>query len=418
MVRTIGRLKALTVERAKAPGLYPDGGGLWLQIKSREAKSWVFRFKHQAIAGGKARMMGLGSVKDYTLAAARAKAAECRRLLAEGKDPIAEREAERARVRLEAATAKTFKWCAEELIKGKREGWRSARHAAQWSSTLETYAYPEIGDMAVAAVDLPAVLRVLRPIWTGPGARPETASRLRGRIESVLSWAAVHGYRHGENPAQWRGRLDAILPSKAKVVRVEHHPALPYSEIGAFMADLRQQEGTAARALEFLILTAARVSEISAATWDHVDLSGALWIVPPARIKAGREHRVPLSEPALEILRKLAPAKAVGHIFPSTRRSKVVSSASMLDVLRRIRPGDLTVHGFRSTFRDWAAEQTNFPSEAAEMALAHAVSDKVEAAYRRGDMIERRRQLMEAWGRYCGTVAKGGKVVPIRGAEA
>jgi integrase len=415
MVRTIGWLKALTVERARKPGLYPDGGGLWLQIKGKGARSWVFRFKVQGIAGGKARAMGLGSFHDFGLAEARARAAECRRLIAEGIDPIAKREAERAQRRLDTATAKTFRWCAVELVKDKRAGWRNARHASQWSNTLEAYAYPELGDVPVAAVDVAAVLRVLRPIWN---AKPETASRLRGRVEAVLSWAAVHGYRHGNNPAQWRGRLDAILPSKGKLKTVKHHPALPYSKIGAFVTELRALDSVAARALEFAILTAARVSEVTGATWAEVDLAAALWTVPADRIKAGREHRVPLSAAALVILRGVEREQRGAFIFQGNRPGKALSVSALPFVLKRMGREDLTVHGFRSTFRDWAAEQTNFPSEAAEMALAHAVGSRVEAAYRRGDMIERRRQLMEAWARYCGTVSKGGKVVSIRGAEA
>jgi integrase len=273
------------------------------------------------------------------------------------------------------------------------------------------------GKLPVQSIDLAMVLKVLEPIWSTTS---ETASRLRGRIEAVLDWATVRGYRQGENPARWRGHLDSLLPSRAKVQAVRHHPALAYDQMGGFMEALRQQEGVSARALEFVILTACRTSEAIGATWDEIDLAAKLWTIPANRIKAGREHRVPLSAPALAILERMAVIRTGSHVFPGGKAGKPLSSMALLMVLRRIGRGDLTAHGFRSSFRDWAAERTSFPPEVAEMALAHSVSDKVEAAYRRGDLFEKRRQLADAWAKFCGTAkaSSNSAVVPIRRAIA
>jgi integrase len=255
-------------------------------------------------------------------------------------------------------------------------------------------------------------MKALEPIWK---AKPETASRLRGRIEAVLDWATVRGYRKGENPARWRGHLDKLLPARAKIQKVVHHPALPYSEIADFMVSLRNQEGIAARALEFLILTAARTGEIIGAGWDEVDLDERVWVIPEARMKAGREHRVPLSGPALAIVKQMNEIRESDFVFPGGKKGRPLSNMAMLALLKRIGRNDLTTHGFRSTFRDWAAERTTFSREVIEMALAHTIENKVEAAYRRGDLFRKRRQLMEAWARYCGTTRVQGDVVPISG---
>jgi integrase len=261
-----------------------------------------------------------------------------------------------------------------------------------------------------------AVLRVLRPIWTGENAIPETASRLRGRIEAVLAWATVHGYRKGDNPAQWRGRLDAVLPSKGKLTAVKHFPALPYAEIGPFMADLRAQEGTSARALEYLILTAGRTNEVLGARFDEIN-EGDVWIIPPERMKGARQHRVPLSPAAKAVVEAMAKLRTGDFIFPSIRAGKPLSGMAMLLALARMERSDVTPHGFRSSFRDWCAEETDYPREVAEMALAHAVGSAVEGAYRRGDMMDKRRRLMEDWADYCAAAKKPGKVVPMRRAS-
>jgi len=403
MAREIGKLSAIKVTKATKPGLYADGGGLYLRIGPTGAKSWVYRF----MLDGKRRDMGLGPLHTITLADARAKAVECRKQRLDGTDPVLARDAVRAAQRLETAKGMTFQECAIAYIDAHQAGWRNAKHRQQWPNTLKTYAYPLFGSLPVQAVDLPLVLKAIEPIWTE---KPETASRLRGRIEAVLDWASVRGYRRGDNPARWRGHLDSLLPSKSKVRAVEHHSALPYDQMGAFMETLRAQEGISARALEFTILTAARTSEAIGATWDEIDLQAKLWTIPANRIKAGREHRVPLSVPALAILEAMQAVKTNDFVFPGNKADKPLSGMALLMLLRRMKRGDLTAHGFRSTFRDWAAERTNFPRDVAEMALAHTVGDKVEAAYRRGDLIEKRRQLAEAWAKFCGTVQPAGIV--------
>jgi integrase len=409
MVRASGTLTALKVTRTRKPGIYGDGGGLYLQVAESGAKSWLFRF----MLNGRARAMGLGSARTIILADARAKSGECRRLLQAGLDPIEARKAQREAADLEAAKSITFAKAAEAYITAHRVGWSNAKHAAQWAATLDRYVIPVFGAMPVQQVDATLVMKALEPIWTN---KVETASRVRGRIEAVLDWAAARGYRRGENPARWRGHLQNLLPRRSKVRRVEHHPALPYSEIGEFMASLRLQEGVAARALEFLILTATRTSETIGARWSEIDLSEAIWIVPPTRIKAGKEHRVPISSTARAVLNAMRPAAsgADAFVFPGGRRGRALSNMALSAVLKRMGRADLTVHGFRSSIRDWAAEQTNYPREVAEMALAHAVGDKVEAAYRRGDLFQKRRCMMDEWARFCGTARKGGKVVPIR----
>ena len=418
--RVINKLTTVQVRQARRRGLYGDGGGLFLQVGAGGAKSWVFRFKQ----AGRLRVMGLGPVHTVSLAEARDKATDCRKLRLNGVDPIDDRRAARSAAKFEAAKAITFEQCAEAYIAAHKAGWRSEKHAAQWPSTLASYVYPVLGSLSVQAVDVALVMRVLEQKIAGAGdealwrARPETASRVRGRIESILDWATARGYREGENPARWRGHLENLLPPRSKVRRVEHHAALPYPEIGAFMAELRAIGGIAARALEFTILTAARTGEAVGARWGEINFPDRLWTVPGERMKAGKEHRVPLSNAALAILGDLAAIRSDDHVFPGGRVGRPLSNMAMLMLLRRMSRGDLTAHGFRSSFRDWAAECTSFPTEVAEMALAHTVSDKVEAAYRRGDLFQKRRQLTEAWAALCDAPALGGEVVPIRGIAA
>jgi integrase len=394
MARAIGKLTALGVYRAKRRGYHGDGGGLFLQVSNSGAKSWVFRFKE----GGRLREMGLGAAHTVSLAEAREKARECRRMRLGGIDPIEARKAGRAQARFEVQNAMTFEACAERYIAAHKAGWRNPKHAAQWPSTLSTYVYPIFGSLPVQAVDIGLVMKAVEPIWTD---KPETASRVRGRIESVLDWATARGYRQGENPARWRGHLENLLPKKSKIRRVQHHPALPYAEIGDFMAALKQQEGVPARALEFAILTVARTGEVISATWPEINFGERLWTVPAERMKAGKEHRVPLSAAVIAILEEMQKIRHGDFAFPGAKARRPLGNMALLIVLRRMGRGDLTTHGFRSSFRDWVAERTDFPSEVAEMALAHAVSDKVEAAYRRSDLFEKRRRLMDAWARFC-----------------
>jgi integrase len=328
-----------------------------------------------------------------------------------GVDPLAAKQDARTAARIEAATVMSFRVCAEAYIAAHQAGWRNPRHRAQWPATLAAYAYPVFGELPAQAIDTGLVLRAIEPIWT---TKPETASRVRGRIESVIGWAATKGYRKpGENPARWKGHLENLLPAKSKVRRVEHHAALPYAEIAAFMAELRRQEGVGARGLEFAILTAARTGEVIGARWDEINLAERLWVIPAARTKAGKEHRVPLSDPAMAIVEAMAALRQGDFIFPGGKARRPLNNRALLMTLRRMGRDDLTAHGFRSSFSDWCAERTAYPSEVREMALAHAVGDKVEAAYRRGDLFEKRRDLADAWAAYCaGSV--GGKVVQLR----
>jgi integrase len=402
----LNRLTAVEVRANDKKGMYHDGGGLYLQVSGSGTKSWIFRFT----LDGRAREMGLGPVHAIPLADARKRAAECRRMRLDGIDPIEARSEHRSWKKLEAARGMTFDACAAAYLDAHNDGWRNAKHREQWRNTLNSYAGPVFGSLPVQAVDLTLIMKALEPIWK---AKPETASRLRGRIEAVLDWATVRGYRKGENPARWRGHLDKLLPARAKIQKVVHHPALPYSEIADFMVSLRNQEGIAARALEFLILTAARTGEIIGARWDEFDLKDKIWVVSEARMKAGREHRVPLFGPALAILKKMNEMRESDFVFPGGKKSMPLSNMAMLAFLKRIGRNDLTAHGFRSTFRDWAAERTTFPREVIEMALAHTIENKVEAAYRRGDLFQKRRQLMEAWARFCNTKAVSARVASI-----
>ena len=408
MAREPGKLTALAVARAKAPGLYNDGGGLYLQIAPSGSRSWIFRYQQ----AGQRRYMGLGGAAAVTLAEARRKAVKAREVMGEGKDPIEEARTLKADNAAKKAKDTTFREAANQYIASHATGWRNAKHAAQWQATLETYAFPVLGGVSVAAVDVAMVLKVLEPIWTD---KTETARRVRGRIEAILDWAAARNMRAGDNPASWRGRVMYLLPKRSKAAAVKHHPALPYARMGEFMAALRLQDGTAARALEFLILTAARTSEATGTRWQEIDVGNAVWIVPADRIKAGKDHRVPLSAPALAIVRAMAETRQGDFVFPGGRRERPLTNMAMAGVLERMGRDAITVHGFRSSFRDWAAERTNYPREVAEMALAHSVGDKVEAAYRRGDLFEKRRRIMADWAKHCARIEKadGGNVVAL-----
>jgi integrase len=354
--------------------------------------------------------MGLGPYPEISLAEAREQAAAQRKLRLDGTDPIAVRQAGRQQAKLNSAKLMTFRACAEAYIAAHRAGWKNPKHAAQWPATLSAYAYPVFGDLQVQVVDVGLVMKAVEPIWT---TKPETASRVRGRIESVLDWATARGYRQGGNPARWRGHLENLLPKKTKVRRVEHHAAMPYTELSGFMAELRQHDGIAVRALEFAILTVARTGEVIGAKWDEINLSTKVWTVPGERMKAGKEHRVPPSDAALTILDKMGAVRQGDFVFAGGKIGRSLSNMALLMTLRRMGRGDLTVHGFRSTFSDWCADQTTTPSEVREMALAHVVSDKVEAAYRRGDLFEKRRQLAQTWARFCAGLAEG-NVLPLR----
>ncbi len=406
---TSARLRTLT-----KPGTYGDGSGLYLQVRGPEQRAWLFRYKRS----GKGRLMGLGPYPEIGLADAREAAAAARKLLAQGVDPLDARRA--AQAEETAAQARTFRQVADAYVAAHEAAWRNAKHRQQWRNTLATLAYPKLGAMPVAAITTADVLAVLQPIWK---ATPETASRLRGRIEAVLSYSKALHWREGQNPAAWKDNLDHLLPQTGKLARVEHHAALPWSDMGAFMAALRGKAGIGARALEFAILTAARSGEVRGAIWGEIDLDAATWTVPGGRMKAGREHRVPLSDAALAVLREVAPlrdreAGAAALVFSGIKHGKPLSDMSLTAVLRRMEMGDLTAHGFRSSFRDWCAEATAYPREVAEAALAHVNKDKVEAAYARGDLFDKRRRLMAEWATYCSRPAAGGDVVPLRAKES
>ena len=411
MPRPIERLSALGLSKlAKRKGVFCDGGGLYLHSDPPAQCSWLFRYR----LNGKTRWMGLGPYPTISLAKARELATRARTLKALGTDPIDQRDAGRAAAHLAAAKVITFRQCAESYIKAHRVGWRNAAHASQWESTLRAYTYPHIGALSVQAIDTSLVMRVLEPIWT---TKPETASRLRGRIETILNWARVRGYREGENPARWKGHLDHLLPAKSKVRRVQHHAAMPYVELPGFMSALREQDSVAARALEFLVLTAARTGEVIGARWKEIDLKNRLWTVPAERMKAGKAHRVPLCPRVASILQAMKPegVESGAFVFPGSQPQKPQSNMVFLMLLRRMKLGRLTAHGFRATFKTWATERTNFPREVIEAALAHVAGDKIEAAYQRGDVFDKRRRLMTAWFEYCGAKpAADSNVVSMR----
>jgi integrase len=404
---------ALTVkriDRLKEPGRYLDAHGLYLQVMNATNRSWLLRYERAGVK----RWMGLGPLHAFTLDEARERARQARQLLADGIDPIEARRNERAEketaAALAAAKAITFKEAAERYYAFHSPKWKNAKHAAQFLSTLSMYAYPILGKLPVGAIDKALVLKVITPIWQS---KNETASRVRGRIESVLDFAKVNGWRDGENPAAWAGNLVHALPAPGSFTTVQHHKALPYADLPAFMPDLTAREGIAARALEFLILTATRTGEVIGARWDEIDLKEKLWIIPAGRMKARKEHRVPLTDPALKLLKALP--READFVFPGARKGIAISNMAMAELLKRMGRLHFTVHGFRSTFRDWAAERTNYPNHVVEMALAHVIGDKVEAAYRRGDLFAKRTKLMAEWARYCGTKpVTANNVTPIR----
>jgi integrase len=405
-VATVNRLTSIQVTRANTPGMYADGGGLYLQVTANGARTWIYRYQ----LNKRPREMGLGPAHSVSLAEARSKRDDARKQKVDGVDPIEARKRAKAEALLAEASGVTFRAAAERYIKAHTAGWKNAKHAAQWTATLEAYVYPVVGDLAVGAVDTGLVLKTIEDIWA---TKPETASRVRGRVESILDWARVRGYRQGENPARWRGHLDKLLPARSRVRRIEHHAALPYADLGTFMTALKARDGLSARALEFAILTAARTGEVIAATWSEFDLVAGTWTVPAERMKAKREHRVPLSDAALKLLKTLQLQGGGEFVFPGGRKKsdapghfRPLSNMALLETLRRMERGDLTTHGFRSTFRDWAAERTGYPREVVEMALAHTIADKVEAAYRRGDLFEKRRRLMVEWAKFCGQPSK------------
>lgn len=406
------KLTQLDVDRKKSPGLYGDGAGLSLKITTGGSKSWIFRY----MLDGKAHWMGLGSYPDVGLADARDKAADQRKLTRQGVDPLMERRKETNVIRAAIAKTITFDTAAEKFIEAHKAGWRNDKHINQWRNTLTTYASPTIGNLDVSLIETAHIVKILEKddFWTK---KTETASRVRGRIESVLDWATVRKYRSGENPARWKGHLDKLLPAPTKVKKAEHHAALPWADIGTFLEALRKQEGVAARAVELAILTAARSGEVRGATWEEIDFDAGMWIVPAERMKAKKEHRIPLSSKALALLKTQKDAYPEGFAFPGMKADKPLSDMSLTAVLRRMERHDITVHGFRSTFRDWAAESTAYPSEMVEMALAHTIGNKVEAAYRRGDMLEKRRRLMQDWSDFC-DLKMTGDVIPLRSTTA
>jgi integrase len=399
------------VARLTEPGRYGDGRGLYLQVTPAGVRSWLLRYER----GGRERAMGLGPVGDFTLDEARERARKARQLLKDGIDPLDARRDERTKQASEEALAAaanvTFKECAEQYYRFHSPKWNNAKHSAQFLSTLKMYAYPALGKLPVAAIDKALVLKAIEAIWYS---KSETASRVRGRIESVLDFAMTRGYRTGDNPARWDGNLVHALPARSTIAKVQHHRALPFAELPDFAAQLAVREGIAARALEFTILCAARTGEVIGARWAEIDLTDMVWTIPAARMKAGKEHRVPLTARAVEILKALP--REGDSVFPGGRKGAAISNMAMAELLKRMGRLDITVHGFRSTFRDWAAERTNCPNHIVEMALAHAVGDKVEAAYRRGDLFAKRARLMADWAKYCTTrrADPAGNVTPLR----
>ena len=407
MAKLIERLNPLQASKLTKPGYYCDGAGLYLQIAKGGSKSWVLRYT----VAGKAREMGLGSFVIFSLAEARNRAIAERKKLADGVDPIEAKRGSLLEQRLAAAKVITFDKAAEGFIEANESGWRSAKHGEQWRNTLATYASPVIGDLPVSTITTALVMKILQPIWS---TKTETATRVRGRIEKVLDWAKVQGYRSGDNPAAWKGNLAEALPKPSKVADAGHHAALPWADMGQFMVTLRAMPGAGSMAMQLIILTATRTSEVIEAKWSEFDLGTGLWVIPKERMKGFREHRVPLSKQAQAVLAQVKwDNKTSEFVFPSTKPDKAISNMTCLAVLKRMGRSDLTVHGFRSTFRDWAAESTAYPRDVCEMALAHAIEDKSEAAYRRGDLLEKRTRLMSEWATFCDTIGGDGDVVPI-----
>lgn len=398
MARKAKQLSPLAVGRLTKPGMWAVGGisGLYLHVSDKGARSWILR----ATVGTKRREMGLGGFPDVTLAGAYDKAREARLTIEQGNDPILARKQAQSALIAAQATELTFSKAATAYVDAHGDEWRNAKHRQQWVNTLATYAEPIIGKLLVRDVTQTHVLAVLEPIWK---TKTETATRVRGRVESVLDWCTVRGHRKGDNPARWKGYLDQLLPAPGKIAKVEHHPALPIDAVGRFMHELRKRKGTAARALEVAILSAARSGEVRGMTWSEVDLKAGVWIVPAKRMKGEKEHRVPLSKPLIGILSTHPHTEGNDLVFPAPRGG-VLSDMALTAVTRRMKV-EAVPHGFRSSFRDWVAERTAYPGDMAEMALSHTLGDKVEAAYRRGDMLEKRRQMMQAWADFCDRAA-------------
>ena len=419
MARQQQRLSALQVTKLTKPGLYGDGGGLTLQITATGAKSWLFRY----MVAGKPFGMGLGPTHTVSLAEARQKALDARKLLIDGINPLAAKKQSKIAAALADAKMMSFDQCAKAYILAHKAGWKNAKHGDQWTNTLNTYASPVFGHLPVTEIDTGLVVKCLAPIWES---KTETASRVRGRIESVLGWATTSGYRTGENPARWKGHLENLLATISKSSRTKNHPSLPWQRIGAFMSALRAREGVSARAVEFAILTACRSGEVRGAQWAEFDTAGRLWTIPAERMKAKREHQVPLSDAALVLLESMPKDSDDDVVFAGTK-GQPLSDMSLTAVIRRMNGDEkpvwadangegITVHGFRSSFRMWAAETTNYPREVAEHALAHQLPDAVERAYQRGSQFTKRAALMADWAVYCATVPTDAVVKPIRGA--
>ncbi|MDC8787139.1 tyrosine-type recombinase/integrase [Roseateles koreensis] len=395
MARKAKELSPLSVGRLTQPGHHAVGGvaGLYLYVVESGSRSWVLR----VMVGSKRRHIGLGGFPDVPLAQAKERARKARDEISLGIDPIARKREAASQLRAQQATAITFQTAAENYVSAHGETWKSAKHRAQWTSTLKNYAYPVIGDLQIQDVGQEQVLKILEPIWK---TKNETASRLRGRLEVVLDWATVRKYRTGDNPARWKGHLDKLLAAPSKIQKVEHHRALAIDAMPAFMVDLRKRDGISARALEFTILTAARSGEARGAIWAEIDKVAKVWTIPAERMKGGKEHRVPLTDAALQLIEKMPMVAGSDFIFSAPRGGQL-SDMSLTQVMRRMGV-DAVPHGFRSTFRDWAGERTNHPREVAEQALAHVLENKVEAAYRRGDALEKRRALMKDWESFIG----------------
>ena len=405
MASNTNKLTAIQVRKLTSPGFYPDGRGLYLQIGKAGKKAWVYRYK----IDGKERRQGLGSSIDVSLSDARAAASESRKLRLENKDPIDEKNKKKTESHLASAKTTTFKECAISFIDSHKSGWTNKKHIDQWTNTLTTYAYPIIGDLSVQDVDTSLTMKVLEPIWA---TKTETATRVRQRIENILDWAKAREFRMGENPARWRGHLDMLLPNPAKIQKVKHFSAMPYMETPAYFTELRKRNILSAKALAFIILTATRSNETRSARWSEIDIDGAMWTIPEDRMKAKREHKVPLSPECLQILEEAKAFKINDFVFPGDNKKTGISSAALQRLLRETQ-SEATIHGFRSSFRDWCAEMTNYDSKLAEFALAHQLSDATEAAYLRSKMVDKRRKLMDAWSRYCKENKKMGTVTPI-----
>lgn len=401
------RLSALQVAKLKKAGYYCDGAGLYLQVSKTGSKSWIFRYT----LNGKSKEMGLGSFTSFTLAEARKRATENRQLLVDGIDPLSFKQRTIRNQRISEQNVITFDKAAERFIESNSAQWRNPKHTDQWRNTLSTYASPIIGSLPVSEVTTPLVLRILQPIWNE---KTETATRLRGRIEKILNWARAQGFRTGDNPATWRGHLSEALPNPSKVAKKRNYAALPWPEMGSFMRDIRIMEGSAALAVELVILTATRTNEVFNAAWSEFDLATGVWTIPKERMKMFREHRVPLSPAALAVLEKAKKgSKDSSFVFPGRKKGSLSNMAG-LQLLKRMERTDLTIHGMRSTFRDWCAEATSFPKDVVEMSLAHAIENKTEAAYRRGDLLEKRRVLINEWADYCNKIAVVATVSHIR----